>query len=46
MYKLGHRRVCSMIRHSDVEKREENEEEEEEKVVARARGRELRFTGR
>jgi len=33
VYKLGHRRVCSLIRHSDAEEWEEEEEEEEERVV-------------
>lgn len=48
MYKLGHRRVCSLIRHSDAEERvEEGEEGEEEvMVVVRERRREQRFTGR
>ena len=31
MYKLGHRRVCSLIRHNDAKGREEEEEEEKEK---------------
>ena len=49
MYKLGHCRVCSLIRHSDAEGREEEEEEEkeeEEMMVVWARRREQRFTGR
>lgn len=50
VYKLGHRRVCSLIRHSDAEERGEEErgreEEEEEMMVGRVRRREQRFTGR